>query len=269
MILVDNGSTDRALRDLEAEFSSLSLLLLGSNQGIAHAQNEGLAKARTLGMTQVLLLDQDSVPEPGMTAALQDALDDLQAAGRRVGAVGALQVDDMGAATSGFSCLRGASRPPSLPNGRTVSCDTLIASGTLVPMAVFDDCGAMDRGLFIDKVDTEWCLRVRARGYEIHGVPDARLGHRLGERTMTFWLGRPIRLPVHKPFRYYFMVRNSLLVRRMPHATPAWRAAEVWQLLKMAVFLGAASAGRGANARMMWRGLIDGVRGVSGPMPRP
>jgi len=48
--------------------------------------------------------------------------------------------------------------------------DMLIASGCLIPADVLRDVGLMDDALFIDHVDTDWCMRARARGYRLLGV---------------------------------------------------------------------------------------------------
>lgn len=269
IVLVDNGSGS-PLRELAAAFPSVMLVQLHANVGVGQAQNEGIERARALGAAYVLLMDQDSVPAPDMVLQLRRALERSSAEGRPVGAVGPLRVDANGrAAVPGFTRFEGLVSRPVMPAGDapTVPCDMIIASGTFAPVEVFSQCGAMNAGLFVDKVDTEWCLRVRARGYEIHGVPAAHLMHRLGERTMRMRMGRTGHVSVHQPFRYYYMVRNSLLVRRMPHATRAWRRADAWELAKMVVLFGVLVEGRRANARMMWRGFVDGRRGVTGAQP--
>ena len=61
----------------------------------------------------------------------------------------------------------------------------------------------MEEALFIDQVDTEWCLRARSMGYRVFGACGAILEHRLGEAYYRIWFGRWRQLPRHKPFRYY------------------------------------------------------------------
>ncbi|MCV5831057.1 hypothetical protein OFN28_30780, partial [Escherichia coli] len=50
-----------------------------------------------------------------------------------------------------------------------VDVDHLIASGSLIPVDVFEKIGGMDDSLFIDYVDVEWSLRARYQGLRCYG----------------------------------------------------------------------------------------------------
>lgn len=265
-VVVDNAS---AHWHEPASALPLRVLRLDRNLGLAAAQNLGLDEARRWGAPQVLLLDQDSLPEPGLAATLGEALQRAQAQGLRVAAVGPEVLHEDGRSDGFVRFREGRYRPLRLrPGDDWVDCDMLIASGSLLPMSALDDIGPMAAELFIDKVDTEWSLRATARGWCLLGVPAARLHHRLGERRVRLWLLGWRELPLHRPFRYYYMVRNSLLVQRLPHAKSAWRRAERRQLLSLLVYFGLLAPGRLANLRMMFRGLLDGLRGRGGPLAR-
>lgn len=243
------------------------LICLDQNQGIAAAQNAGITAALELRASAVLLLDQDSLPQTDMVATLQAAIRSATAAGLRVGAAGPLIVDPDGR-SEGFVRFRDGRYKALMPAaGQSwIDCDLLIASGTLIPAAALRDIGTMAEALFIDKVDTEWSLRAAARGWQLIGVPAARLQHRLGLRLQRLWFFGWRQLAVHKPFRYYYMVRNGLLLRRLPHATAAWRRADLRQLLSLGLYFGLLAPGRLAAARMMIRGLRDGLRAQDGPL---
>ena len=270
VIVVDNGSRVPVLDQIES-MGQVTVLRLDKNCGIAYAQNCGIAWAKGVQADFVLLLDQDSIAGAGMVGLLRQAHDRLDEAGIEVGAVGPAQVDGFGAVLPRFTRFQYAryvqvEAPAEAP---AMVCDMLIASGTLIALSVFEKVGTMNEGLFIDKVDTEWCLRARRAGFLIFGVPGAQLFHRLGESVLivTWWRGK--RLPVHKPFRYYYMVRNSLLLQRMPGMRWAWRAADLSQLLQIILFHGLLAPNSRLNRQMIWRGLRDGLAAVSGPMPIP
>ena len=97
----------------------------------------------------------------------------------------------------------------------------LISSGALFPREALLELGLMDEGLFIDHIDTEWFLRAKDRGWRVFGVCDAVMDHGLGERTVMVWLGRWRYLPVHQPFRYYYIYRNSVLLYRRSYPQPS------------------------------------------------
>ncbi|HEY7600687.1 MAG TPA: glycosyltransferase, partial [Candidatus Limnocylindrales bacterium] len=77
------------LQQLETEVERIVVVdNTAFNRGLAAAQNRGIALARAGGATHVLLLDQDSVPLPGMTRRLLRELQDLEARGVKVACVG-------------------------------------------------------------------------------------------------------------------------------------------------------------------------------------
>jgi len=67
--------------------------------------------------------------------------------------------------------------------------------------------GLMDEDLFIDHVDSEWCFRAKAKGFQLFGVGGAAMTHALGERRKEIWFLRRRIVTLHKPFRYYYIFR--------------------------------------------------------------
>ena len=61
----------------------------------------------------------------------------------------------------------------------------------------------------------------RAAGGLLAAVPRAGLAHRLGSDGRRVWLGRWRYFPHHSPLRHYYMLRNSLALRRLAHVTPS------------------------------------------------
>ncbi len=122
----------------------------------------------------------------------------------------------------------------------------------------------MDESLFIDHVDTEWCLRAQSSGFRIFGVCDAVMTHSLGERRRDVWFLRERTVPFHQPFRYYYMFRNAVLLYRRKYIPVRWKLADVVKCLKVVVFFSFAAPNRLGCLKMMALGLIDGLKGVSG-----
>ncbi len=263
VIVVDNASPEAPPVPPDVQ-----RIRLPRNLGVGAAQNVGIRAALRAGAAQVLLMDQDSLPQPGMVAALQAALQAAAAAGAPPAAAGPLVVDENGH-SDGFVRFRRGRYEAIAPAGEAwIDCDLLIASGTLIPAAALRAVGEMDEGLFIDKVDTDWCLRAASAGWPLVGVPAARLQHRLGVRQLRLWFFGWRRLALHAPFRYYYMWRNGLLLRRRTYATAAWKRADARQLRSLLLYFGLLAPQRWARLRMMARGLADGWRGRAGPLDR-
>jgi rhamnosyltransferase len=263
IIVVDNAST-RELPPLA--FQTASIVRMPRNVGVGAAQNAGIKAAQAEPTRFILLLDQDSIPASDMVRAL---LDGYTQASRSclVGAVGPC-IRDAAGHDEGFVRFRSGryTAVQVAASERWIDCDMLIASGSLIPVAAIDAVGGMAEDLFIDKVDTEWCLRAAAKGYRLIGAPGAVLHHALGDTAIRVWLGQWRELRQHKPFRYYYMVRNGLLLRRSPYRTRAWCRADMRQLLSLFVYFGALAPQRGASLRMLLRGLVDGLCRTTGPL---
>lgn len=243
---------------------SLHLTPLGENRGIGAAQNVGIGLARQRGSRYVLLLDHDSIPEPGMVAALRAAIEGQPAGSQPVAAAGPRYADERQTTSpSPFVQLEGFRRVrcPCEHAGQLIEVEHLIASGSLIPLAVLDAVGDMDEALFIDYVDIEWCLRAAHAGYRMLGVCDARMQHQLGETPIRF-LGK--HLPDHSPLRHYYLFRNALLLQRMPHIGWRWKVVDAWQSVMKYGFYALVATPRWPRIRMMNRGLWDGLLGRGG-----
>ncbi len=268
LVLVDDATGDPRFRDFCAGYRDLQVIPLPENRGLAHALNAGIERARSIaGITHVLLLDQDSVPENGMVCALKSALDRL---GRRekVAAAGPRFRDPRERRDAPFVRIR-------FPFNRKlhcteacpeIRCDFLITSGSLIPLAVLDETGGMDETLFIDNVDMDWCFRVRAAGYALYGVCAARMRHSLGASRRRL-PGLPRGIVVHPPRRLYYMMRNRLLLYRRAHTPRAWIAQDLPRaLVKLALF-SIVVGPRRENLRHMIAGLRAGMAGRVEPPP--
>jgi rhamnosyltransferase len=270
VVLVDNGSNADALSWLSdhAGKANRHFLPLGENLGLGVAHNRGIAWARQEGHRYALLLDQDSVPSPGMVARLASASQHLRAQHRRVAAVGPRYVDPVSGRASFFVRFGWLSldRVWCEENAReqVIETDFLISSGLLVSIDAIDEIGGMDETLFIDHVDTEWFLRARALGFRAFGVCDAVMTHQLGNDTLSVWVGRWRSVPVHSPLRHYYAVRNSFLLYQRRYAPAVWIWNDVGRLLQMFCFYSLFTPPRLQHVRMMLKGAWHGIRGRAG-----
>ena len=264
LVVVDNASPGilPALVDTGAV-----LLAQATNVGLARAQNIGIEWARQHACSHVLILDQDSVPGPGMVDALLDAWQ-RRSVTDRVGAVGPRFRDSREQRDAPFVKV---AFPMSRKlwcdaNTREVECDFLISSGALIPLAVIDDVGEMDDGLFIDNVDLEWSFRARWRGYNLYGVCAATMEHHLGDERRPV-LGGLHQVVTHGPVRLYFIMRNRVTLYRRRHTPRVWIAQDLPRVVAKFLIFSVLVGPRGDNVRFMLRGLMDGIRGRTGPCP--
>lgn len=267
LVIVDNGASDDTFDGfyVDAENDKTVLLKQPGNIGLAAAFNCGIAWARERGFSHVLLLDQDSEPAQGMVDTLMQAYSS-SFAGRRIAAVGPRFHDAREDRYAPFVRIGFPINCKMYDSGKDglVACDFLISSGSLISLAALADIGPMDESLFIDNVDLEWSFRALAKGYALIGVCTTTMHHRLGHsrRQLPFGLGQ---IKVHDPIRLYYIMRNRLLLYRLPHTPTVWIAQDVPRAAVKFLLFSLLIAPRIDNVRFMLAGLRDGLLGRRGP----
>ena len=264
VVIVDNGSADATLAPVAAATAGGRVLLVrnAANLGVAAAQNQGIARAVAAGAAWVLLLDQDSLPEPGMVAALLAAA--TAGGGAPVGLAVPVPVNPGQVQPTPFVTS---------PDGRqrrvVVPVEPVLrhllfgmASGSLIPVDVLARVGGMRDDFFIDYVDIEFGLRLRRAGYDVVCARDARLSHRLGAYAERRLLGRVVRVTHHSAERRYTLYRNRIRTMRLHgRAMPAFLRGELPSMAFDVVRLLLFETNRPAK---LWASLSGAVAGLTG-----
>ena len=273
MIVVANSAPASAVKELEnaaqggtGSSPAIHIIANEKNIGIGAAHNQGIGVALAEDHSHVLLLDQDSTPATDMVARLLEGLR-TYAGPEPVAAAGPMVVEAKMVRTSYFVRIGSIRyrRKTVVPSDGPVRADLLIASGCLIPVPVLRAVGQMDDALFIDRVDTEWCLRALASGRVCIGVPAAQLQHSIGHQTVLIpGLGREVVL--HSPLRHYYAFRNSILVMKRPYVGWAWRRNELILLMQMLIVYLSFAPERGRRLRMITTGIVHGLTDRAGPL---
>lgn len=264
VVIVDNGSGEALHEAVRTRSRPTEVFVsFGENRGIATAQNAGIARARELDATHVVLFDHDSNPSSDMLAHLLTCMLRLESEGHRVASVGPCYMDDRQDNPPPFIQVRGLSLTRCLrpDGGDAVAVDYLIASGCLMPMAALADIGEMDAALFIDYVDIEWGQRARSKGYQNFGCFSAHMQHSLGDEPIRF-LGTSY--PARSPLRHYYMFRNAVLLYRMKHIPSDWKWADCMRLVLKYGFYTLFAKPRRKHLAMMTKGVWHGLLGRAG-----
>nr|AHB32833.1 Gtr159 [Acinetobacter baumannii] len=214
--IIDNCSINAHSVELKNIHEAKSIFL-EKNYGIATAQNKGIEIAIENGADYILFFDQDSSIPDGYIQALYSDYQYLQRQGEEVGAIGPRFIDDrynffyktISVTKSGFREKHDVSQIT-----EPLHSTLLISSGSLISVATLEVVGLMRDDYFIDYVDTEWCLRAEYLGYKNFVSAQAIMHHTIGDnikRTKFFTI------PVHSPFRRYYIVRNTLYMLKEPH----------------------------------------------------
>ena len=274
VVIIDNGSKlDLQTWNNERQGNTIQVVLLGENRGIAAAHNKGIQWALNRGAEFVLLMDQDSIPKPDMVQKLTFALSDAEKNFDALPiAAGPINID-MRTGNKSFFVSERHGIPvrwwprlasPTFNSTREVS--TLISSGTLINLRLFKSVGGMRSNYFIDHVDTEWCFRVKAKGYILLGVADALMSHTLGDKVKNIWFFGWRYVAYHSPLRDYYMFRNTFLMCRDVQMSFMWRLHLTLRLLKFLVYFLLFTPQRVHRFYCMALGVAHGLRGIDGKL---
>jgi rhamnosyltransferase len=239
----------------------VSWLSMGGNAGIAAAQNTGIRAALARGADVIAFFDQDSTPDIRLLPSLVAAL------GQPPRGVAVPVCVDMrtGREYPPYRFNRwGWARPAHAAGlAAPMEADLVISSGSVVAAEVFGQAGLMEEAFFIDYVDLEWCIRCRRAGVPIRVVPSVTMPHAIGNEVVE---NGPLTTFVHSPVRAYYRLRNAFLLIRMPHVPRLYVLHEVAAALVHHLLQWRHSQDPSQHARLGWRGLVDGLRGVRGKL---
>jgi N-acetylglucosaminyl-diphospho-decaprenol L-rhamnosyltransferase len=227
--VVDNGSTDGTLEMLADRAPHVQLVPLGTNAGFSKANNVGMARARG---RHVLVLNPDTVVEPGALDRLSDWLDTHDTAG--VAAPRLLNADGTDQRTARSfptpaAALFGRRSPLTrwFPHNhwsaRFLSgsahtgtepfrIDWVSGAAMMVPASVIARVGGFDESFFLFWEDADWCKRIADAGLEVWCVPQARITHDEGGTRAHGWAPRVV---IH-------FHRGAYLYWRKHHAPQPW-----------------------------------------------
>jgi hypothetical protein len=202
VIVIDNGSSDRSIEMVEAEFPQVIVIANAENRGFAAANNQGIAVAKG---RYVLLLNSDTIILDDVikkTVLFADAHREAAVVCCRV-----LNTDKTLQQTcfmfpSVLNMLLAATYLYKLfPQNRFFGRERMtwwnrdsvsevdVATGCfmLVRRQAIEKIGLMDERFFVYGEETDWCYRFKKNGWKIMFAPGAQIIHYGGQtsRQMT------------------------------------------------------------------------------------
>lgn len=259
LIIVDNGSGEPAiemLRDL-ARDPRIALALNVDNLGVARALNIGIERAIEWGYDWTLLLDQDSCGNRDMVQTLKQ----VHAAYP--------EPDRLAVIGSGFRDADEAGRM-STDEGRGEGWDereSVITSGSLIPLRTHALIGPFREEFFIDYVDTDYCFRARAKGYHVIQTRRPIMSHAIGSTTRHNWLWMRKWTFNHSADRRYYIARNDTVMLREygNYRFGLWALKSFGRCFRLCKRIVLYEEMKASKLMAVAQGWCDGVRGHMGP----
>ena len=196
LLVYDNSLTNAA----EAKFITTKKCRYvwdGENLGISKRLNQAIEVARVENFDLLLTMDQDSFFSKDVAKYYMNKIYSLN--NTSIGMYGIKYDFKLTSTESSLNKI-------------------LITSGSVINIDIAYKIGGFDENLFIDGVDTEYCLKLIKNNFSTILFNDITLNHSLGESIQTLTPQLKIQnRSVHSSKRIYYMVRNNFYLRNIYH----------------------------------------------------
>lgn len=199
VIVVDNGSRDGSVEAVRAAHPEVEIVALPHNRGYAGGNNAGIRAALAHDVEAVLLLNNDTRPQPDFLLALFWALDAAPRAAAVASAIHRLDRPEMLDVAYGAVRFRerdavkilGVNALPGDGFGQRVEIEVAVGCSLLIRAAALREIGLFDEAYFAYHEDVDWSLRARRAGWTLLYEPMSRVLHRGSGSTATARPARP------------------------------------------------------------------------------
>ena len=142
--------------------------------------------------------------------------------------------------------------------------DFAITSGSLFIKSSFEKIGLMNKLLFIDGVDTDWCERAILLKYKLIKANNVFLNHKIGSKYINFF---GIKKSYHdQNLRVYYIMRNSIFLLIYGQNTYRWKSSELLRTLIRLVAYPFLSTTKLKTVFFIWLAFKDAISRRMGKM---
>ena len=190
VFVVDNGSHDGSVEAIRNDFPGVILVENEENLGFARANNKALRRARG---KYSLLLNTDTILQDGTVMALLKFMEETPKAA--IGGAQLLNPDGSKQnSVDNFPTLwsEGLNKsllrlvfPRRFPSkrrslSRPIEVESVIGACAVVRKKAVEEVGFMDEDYFLFMEETDWCYRMRTKGWKVYLIPHAAAIHLQG-----------------------------------------------------------------------------------------
>lgn len=217
ILVVDNASTDDSPVQLQQTFPDVEIILNRENLGFAAGCNVGIKHALGAGTDYILLLNNDTLVDPGFLEPLVEMAQSRPGIGAVGGKIYKASEPDVIWDAGGFidwlkGCgrRRGSGQVDQGQHDQPTPVGFVTGCMMLVKVDVFAKAGLLPEVYFFGVEEWEYGLQVRRAGYELWYTPESKIWHKVGGSNDGL-----------DPAFFYNYLRSRLLFMRR-NAPPAW-----------------------------------------------
>lgn len=207
IIVVDNASTDTSLSVLKHYLQQDNVIIVESpeNNGFSAGNNLGIKRAQELGSDYMLILNNDTLVEPGFIEPLLSTFDVQSDVGCVISKILYASEPEKiwyaGGTYNPWFCRADHEAFNAENNNKRVVKDVEFASGCcmLLSKEAIEKTGLMDEDYFLYVEDTEYSLRLRQAGFKLMYTSDSVIYHKVSATTSA-----------GSDLSQYYTIRNTL-----------------------------------------------------------
>lgn len=198
IIIINNGAK---IDGLIISSTTIKIVNLEKNVGLASAQNIGIKIAIKNGHSHILTSDQDSIFPSNFSKNLIKCF----RKDKQILCVAPYFMDS----NRGNMIEKSLSvlNKKIIQNQKIIDTEVshVISSGMLFRADAFLKVGYFDERFFIDYIDHDWCFRCISRGFKIYQTSSVIISHEIGDKPKSL-LNKKIIMP--SGIRVYYYLRN-------------------------------------------------------------
>lgn len=220
------------------------------NKGIAYSMNECANRAIEDGYTHLLTMDQDSK----MTSDIINKMLEFLRATKisKIGLISPYQDIGLG---------------DKIPDNEYDDIIEIMTSGNIIDLKVFKKIGGFKSWLFIDCVDTDYCMNLHRHGYKVLRLNKIVMKHELGNQEMHYLLGKRYECSNHNAMRRYYIARNNMYIHDMYYDLYPEYCDRLIRIQKgQAKRILAFEKDKFNKLKMMFKGYRDYKKGIKGKL---
>lgn len=231
IFVVDNGSVDGSVKAVKERFPDLIIIENRQNHGFAKANNQAL---KVMKGRYALLLNSDTVLTEGAIALMVDFMEknkDVGICGGQLLNTDGSRQNSIANAPSLLTELLNKSIlrrlfPEKYPGKEhifetPIEVESIVGACMVVRKDAIDDTNLLDESFFFFLEETDWCIRMKERGWKVFHHPTANIFHLQGQSAgkvnvrarIEYWISRYLFFKKHYGAWTLITLRTGLLIK--------------------------------------------------------
>lgn len=247
LYVVDNS--DDEIKRIE-ETDKIKYIKLNENVGIAEALNIGAKRAIEEKYKYLLTLDQDSKMTSDIVNKMKEYLETTKE--KNIGLISPYQDIDS---------------DEIIDKNKVEDVVEVMTSGNIINLDAYKKIGGFKSWLFIDCVDTDYCMNLHKHNYKVLRINNIVMKHELGSLKVHKLFNKEYPCYNHNPIRRYYIVRNNLYINSMykdiyPDYCAWLIRVQKGQVKRIIAF----EKNKFKKLKMMYKGYRDFKKGIKGKL---